>query len=128
MLDFKEKRKMKTILYSRVTIVLLGIFLAFLLHSVWGVYQKAKVAYESKSRVDADFSELKDREGALLHSIESLKTDRGIESEIRGKFGVVKSGEEVVVIVDSDSENTMDSGQKAGISGNLWQKLKGFFE
>jgi len=128
MLDFKEKRKVERVLFSRVTIVILGVALAFLLSGVWGVYKKASIAYENKGRVAGDLAELQDREEALLLNIEKLKSGRGIESEVREKFGVVKNGEEVVVIVDPTTEKEQNSGQSAMSPGGLWQKFIEIFK
>jgi len=128
MLNFKEKRTVKRFLYSKITIVLLAIILVFLLNSAFGVYKKAKFAYENKERVSGNLTELQERETALLINIEKLKTNRGIESEIREKFGVVKNGEEVVVIVDSKTEKEEDSGQSTMNPRGLWQRFIGFFK
>ncbi len=128
MLNFKEKRIVKRFLYSKITIALLALILVFLLNSSWGVYKKAKIAYENKERVEGNLKELQEREEALLANIVKLKTDRGIESEIREKFGVVKNGEEVVVIVDSKTEKTEDDAQSAMSPRGLWQKFIGIFK
>ncbi len=127
MLNFKEKRTVKRFLYSKITIVLLALVLVFLINSAWGVSKKARVAYENKERVSGDLIELKERERALLENIEKLKTERGVESEIREKFGVVKNGEEVVVIVDSKVEKAKDDEQSIMSPRGLWQKFIGIF-
>jgi len=128
MLNFREKRKLKKILYSKFTILVLAIVLAFLANAVWEVYKKARVAYDSKNRVFEKRNELQERETALLSNIENLKTDRGIESEIREKFGVVRDGEEVVVIVDPSGDVTENGNKRAGVSVGLWQKFIGLFK
>lgn len=128
MFDFKEKRKIKRLLYSKFTILILSVILVFILNGVWGVYKKASVAYMSKNRVQKDLNELKKRQSSLIASIENLKTRRGVESEIRNKFGVVKKGEEVVVIVDGGRENSVDDSKAIISPHGLWQKLAGFFK
>ena len=128
MLNFKEKRIVKRFLYSKITITLLALMLVFLFNSSWGVYKKAKIAYENKERVSENLMELQEREEALLANIVKLKTDRGIESEIREKFGVVKNGEEVVVIVDSKPEKMENDGQSVMTPRGLWQKFIGIFK
>lgn len=128
MLNFKEKRTIKRFLYSKITIALLALILVFLLNSAWGVYKKARIAYENKERVSEDLIELQEREMSLLASIEKLKTERGIESEIREKFGVVRNGEEVVVIVDSKTEKGEDDEQSVMSPRGLWQKFIEIFK
>ncbi len=128
MLDFKERRKVKRLLYSKFTIVVLGLVLLFLLSSVFGVYKKASIAYGNKNRVDANLTELKNREKALLLNIEKLKTKRGVESEIRDKFGVVKKGEELVVIVDPINRKEQNSIHGTMSPRGIWQKFIGIFK
>ena len=88
------------LLYSRPALVVWAILLAFLVHASWGMYEKALLSYENRSRVENEYRELKERERELLSGIERLKTREGVESEIRKRYGFAKNGEEVVVIVD----------------------------
>ncbi len=128
MLDFKEKRKIKRLLYSKLTIVVLGIMLAFLLSSVWGVYKKASIAYNNKERISKDLKSLQARKEALVSDIEKLKNSRGVESELRDRFGVVKEGEEVVVLVDPTTKKGQNDEQDAMNSRGLWQKFIRIFK
>ena len=45
-------------------------------------------------------NQLKQREYNLKEKVQALKTERGVEEEVRNKFGFVKEGEEVIVIVE----------------------------
>jgi hypothetical protein len=128
MLDFKEKRKLERVLFSRITIVILGVILAFLLSGVWGVYKKASIAYENKDRIARNLTDIQERKKSLLLDIGKLKSSRGVESEIRDKFGVVRDGEEVVVIVDPDPNKGQNGGQRAMSPRGLWQRFIGFFK
>lgn len=128
MLDFKEKRIIKRLLYSRLTIVVLSILLIFIINGVWGVYKKASVAHSNKSRAVKDLEELKKRQNSLIASIENLKTSNGVESEIRNKFGVVKKGEEVVVVVDGNTEKSVDNSKSTISPSGLWRKFLSFFK
>ena len=44
------------------------------------------------------------RENSLKAQIISLKTERGVEEELRGKFRVVKNGEGVIIVVDQEKK------------------------
>lgn len=127
MFDFSEKRRIRRILYSRFTIALLLILLIFLLDALWGVYQKAHNASENKKRTVERLRVLEGREADLLASIEKLKTERGIEDEIRNKFSVVKEGEEMVVIVDLDAKNVENGGHGFINPRDWWQKFLSIF-
>jgi hypothetical protein len=58
------------------------------------------------TREQLEFTKLKSREIELDKSVKYLKTDKGIEAEIRSKFRVVKEGESVAVIVDNNASST----------------------
>jgi len=126
MLDFKEKRKLKKILYSKPMIIVLGLVFVFMVNAVWGVYKKAKIAHGNKTLILQDFNELKEREEDLSLKIEKLKTDRGIEEKMREKFGVVREGEEVVVVIDSNVDK--DKKQSIFSSQGMRQKFLNIFK
>ncbi len=50
----------------------------------------------------------------ILSEIEYLKTEKGIETELRDKFRVVKKGEQMAVIV-----NSKDKDNKSGVGLNI---------
>ncbi|GMQ95106.1 MAG: hypothetical protein BMS9Abin13_216 [Patescibacteria group bacterium] len=126
MLEFQEKKKIRRLIYSNTTIVFLVLILIFSLHAVWKVYKKAIIPYANKSAASRTLTELKAREADLTERIEWLKTNQGIEMEIREKFGVVREGEEVVVIVDSSANKEENNGKGAVVMG-AWQKLLELF-
>ena len=126
MLDFKEKRKLKGILYSKPMIIFLGLILVFLINAVWDVYKKAKIANDNKELVSQNFNELKERKEDLSSKIEKLNTERGVEEELRKKFGVAREGEEVVVVINPDIEK--DKEKSIFSPQGLWQKFLGIFE
>jgi len=121
MFEFQEKRKMRRFLYSRVTLVLLVLLTVFLAKSVWSIYKKEDMARDNLDKTAAIFNSLQAREKTLSSEIVRLKTESGIEEEVREKYGLVKPGEEVIVIVNKDGE-TYSSDTLSKVS--LWQKLK----
>ena len=124
MLEFQEKRKIKRYLYSRVTLVILLIFIAFLLNAVWGVYKKQSLTRDNFLKISSNFNELQAREKMLTGEINKLKTEDGTEEEIREKYGLIKPGEEVIMMVDkSGSTSSDDTVSNVG----FWQKVKDWF-
>ena len=123
-MDFYEKRKFKKILYSKVTLIILGLIVIWLLFVVWSMYQKEKDTRLRRIEQREILDELESRETSLRTEIERLSTERGIEEEIRSKFEVGKEGEEIVVIVDNpEKENADQKEQKK----TFWQKVFGWF-
>ena len=123
MLDFQQKRKIKAILYNRITVGFLLVIILFVIHSTWVVYRKDMESKELKKISEAHVSELNQRNDEIQSKIDKLATPVGVEEEIRSKFSVAKDGENVVVVVPSeDSNNVATSAPKS-----LWQKIKEYF-
>ena len=107
MLDFYEKRKLRGIIYSKVTVGLIFLFALFLSTSVYERY-KAEMASAEKRAVRAEELVRLQQRAALLESqVNMLESERGKESEIREQFDVKKGNEQVVVIIDKDTEPEM---------------------
>ena len=113
MFEFHEKRKLKRLVYSKPTVVVLFIVVLFLLNGVWNVYQKERDTNEKKVMVQRELDELESRERELRKEVNRLSTKRGIEEEILGKFNVARSGEGIIVIVDApEGDRTSDEQEK----------------
>lgn len=105
--DFQKKKRIRKIMYSPITLTILAILFAILTSGVWGVYNKMKLSIKNLEKEETEKAKLESRKANLATSIEYLKTEQGIENEIRTKFRAVKDGEKIVVIVeDKDSTTT----------------------
>jgi len=120
MLEFQEKRRLKNFLYSKVTLVILLILIAVAVNAVWGIYKKQHMAKVNLAKTAVVYAGLQAREKMLSSEIERLKTEEGKEEEIREKYGLVKPGEDVIVIVDKDDATSSDQ-DSTDIS--FWQKV-----
>jgi len=106
MLDFQKKKKIRKILYSPFVLIILFIITLLISSGVVSVYKKAKLSEENLEREKRELERLAVREKTLTSSINYLKTDQGIEDEIRTKFRAVREGEKVVVIIDNQPSTT----------------------
>lgn len=124
MREYQERRKIKKLLHSRYAIAVLAIVIIFLGRAVWGIYIKYERSKEINERVKADFAELSAREASLNRAISDLGSEEGREREVRDRFGVVKEGERMIVLVDGDeTDAAMPKSAKKGILSRFW----GFF-
>jgi cell division protein FtsB len=95
-----------------------------MIKQVYDIYKKESLSRESLDSITKQYDGLNSREKMLSSEIDKLKTDVGVEEEIRSKFDVEKPGEETVVIIDSSS-----SAETASTTGGvgLWQNFINWF-
>ncbi|HVT75273.1 MAG TPA: septum formation initiator family protein [Candidatus Paceibacterota bacterium] len=124
MREFQERRRIKKLLHSRYAIAGLAIICLFLCRGVWNVYAKYEKSRDISVRMDSELASLQAREDSLKGQIDSLDTPEGREREIRDRFGVVKEGEKVVVLVNQAS----DTEQAAAVAQTgFWSWLTSLF-
>lgn len=99
-------------------------FCVFLFGSTWGVYQKEQAARIQKEAVSSENQDLLKRKQELEDNLASLESARGIEKEIRERFPVAKSGEEVIVLVDAKKPEVVEEEEK---DGGIWGTVKSWF-
>ncbi|MBT3282976.1 hypothetical protein HN375_02345 [bacterium] len=124
MLDFHEKRRFKRLLYSKVTLVILGFIVIWLAFAVWSMYKKERDTRLRRIEQKEVLNELEGREESLREEIERLSTERGIEQEVRSKFEVGKDGEEMIIIVDNPEDEGFSNKE---IKKTFWQKVFSWF-
>lgn len=121
MLEFNKKKKLRKVLYSPFVLIVLSIVFVLLLRGVWGVYNKSKFSAENLLKDQGELSRLIEREKSLAASLDYLKTEQGIESEIRSKFRAVKDDEKLAVIIEDEKPvpASTTSSEKRG----FWHKV-----
>ena len=107
MAEYKKKNQ-NNFLYSPIVLILLFILLGFLIYKVIGLVKKEKETAEKKEMVLDKINNLRERQADLSKDIDKFKTEAGIEDAIREKYQVVKQGEKMVVIVDSDKNKSSE--------------------
>ena len=88
------------LLWRRVGALCLLLLIVLLIRGVWGVYFKERESRVLRLEAQAQLADLERREGELRADIAELKTDRGIEQELRERYDLARQGEGVVVLVD----------------------------
>ena len=125
MLDFQQKRKVRKVLYSRLTIFLLFVAVLFLIRATYHIYTTEKISADNYAAVLKNFNDLKARQAMLGSQIDRLSTESGQEEEIRSKFSVAKPGEAVITVISSTSSPSVDLTNSGT---GLWQKFLGLFK
>lgn len=106
MYDFQRKRNIRKFMYSPLVLIAMLVLFLILVSGVWGVYSKARISRLNLEREKTELAKLAVRQQKLSTSIEYLKTEQGVEDEIRTKFRAVKDGEKIAVIINTNTTST----------------------
>lgn len=123
MLDFQQKWKAKTFLYSKGVRIFLLIVALYSLYSTYGVYKKKQESAADVVVAEQKLIALSAKNTALAEDIDHLQTDEGLEAEIRSKYSVAKGDERVVILVENDPTTTSSTTEHK----NTWTRFKAFF-
>jgi cell division protein FtsB len=132
MFDFHEKRKIRQLVYSKVSIVVIFLLGVLISHSAFERYSVEREMATKRDEKSNELKALQERASVLESKISHLENDRGIEEELRSRFDVVKEGEQVVIILDKEQVDTSKLNElsqpprdASETEGGMWQ---GFIE
>lgn len=125
MIPFQGRQKLRRILYSKVTLFILAVLVFFVGRGAWNTHEKAQIARSERNIAERALLDLEARSSELRASLIRLKSERGIEEEVRQKYTVARPGEEVVIVVD-DSVKKGENGETVAGKG-LWSSFVSFF-
>src|ERR1035437_9249430 len=104
MRNFQQKKGLKYYMRSKPVLILLAIIVVLFAWKVIGLTIKLQETYKNKNIEQTKISDLESRKEKLTSDINKLNTDKGKEEIIRENFGLVKEGENVIVIVDDKNQ------------------------
>jgi len=104
MLDFYQKRKLRTICNSRITQGFLVVVAFVMLWNAFERYTIADAMGDRRAVVEQEAAALEARKALLEAEVEYLRDERGIESAMRRQFDIALPGEEVVVILEDETK------------------------
>jgi hypothetical protein len=90
------RRQYRWFLYS----VLLCFLLAGTVRATYGMYQKSIETAEKAASIQMSVDRMKERYDLAKQNLEGVSTERGMDREIRERYGVKKPGEGVIIIVN----------------------------
>ena len=125
MMDFQQKRKVRKMLYSRLTILVLAVMVFFLARATYHIYETEEMSAADYAAALKNYDDLKAQESALNADIGALSATSGQEEEIRSKFSVAKPGETVVVVVSGTDSAPRPAARPAS---GLWQRFLDMFK
>lgn len=102
MKELAKKQRLRKILYSVPILLVLIVPTFFLAKGALGILTKERENSRKVEELKLLTGELNERQNSLRNSITGLQTEEGIESEIRSRFNVAKSGELVAIIIENE--------------------------
>lgn len=105
------------LLYKRILIVLCVALLVVLAQSVWSMYGKSAETAEARAAAEAHLLELQERKRVLETTVADLKSDRGVEAQLREQYALGNSGEGLVIVV---GDTPKPQKQAQGFSAFTW--------
>ncbi len=124
MSNFQEKNKFKRFIRSKPVLVLLAILVIVFTWNIINLAGKLQETYKNKKIEQEKISDLEKRKEKLTSDIEKLNTDKGKEEVIRENFGMVKEGENVIVIIDDKNKT---ENQPSNENKGFFSFLKNLF-
>jgi cell division protein FtsB len=125
MSEFNKKNEKYSFWHSPLMLFVLFLILIIFSYNLIGLFIKERETARNRVSELNKINDLKQRKDALSSDINNLKTDKGIEEIVRDKFQVVKPGEQMVVIVDGESADSVNSTSEK--STGFWSYIKGIF-
>jgi hypothetical protein len=100
----------------------------------WYLYPVLRIHYAEQAevaRLEAQLSELQERNSGLRDQVEHLKTPEGVEAAARQSLGYVRPGENLYVVTvegedPAEAAVLADASADTGVEGPLWQSVLDF--
>lgn len=110
---------------SRPVLVFLCFVVFVFAYSVFGLLGKMRETVKNKQTAENKILELQETKERLLANIGKLETEKGKEESIREKFGWVKEGEGIIVVVE---EKNLEDEDRKSKSGGFFSFFKNLFK
>ena len=123
MFDFHQKRKLRSVFGSRITqgVVLLVAF--FILLSAYDRYLIAREMADRRADVESEIASLEERRTVLETQVQYLSNERGIESEMRKQIDIAREGEQVVIILEDESAEAVNTPTTTPSKERAWYRF-----
>gem|GEM_PF-399984 len=102
--DFQQKRKIRSIINSPLTQVVILMLALWIGYSAYIRYEIAMEMLDRSREAQVAALALEAKKESLEAEVEYLSSERGLEAEMRRQFDVALPGEQVVVIVDKEND------------------------
>ncbi|HAS80660.1 MAG: hypothetical protein UR25_C0002G0008 [Candidatus Nomurabacteria bacterium GW2011_GWE1_32_28] len=125
MRNFQKRGKLKNIMQSTPFLIFLGFFIVIFFFSIFNFMNKMEETRKNRETVEQKIKELEESKEKLDLKILKLNTERGVEENIREKFGLAKEGENMILVVEEIEPEIVE---KKIESSGFWSFLRNLFK
>jgi hypothetical protein len=119
------RRGREILRFAGAAAALVALFLLTILagRAAWGMYGKFVEASERHGMAQVALGEAQQKEERIATAVAALESERGVEAEIRSRFGLARPGEgEIKIVRSAEDEAVTPRGQK-NIFVRIWEAL-----
>lgn len=114
MRNFQKKGRLKYLIQSKLFLIFFGIVILAFIYSIFNFVGKTEEASRNRKIAENKIIELEKSKEKFNSDINKLKTEKGIEENIREKFGLAKEGENMILVVDDKSSSEVPKNTDSG--------------
>jgi len=104
MREFQERKKFRKIFLSKPAFALLLCLIVLLAFPIYRMYEKSRQAVLKNGAVENEIADLEQRKKDLEAKVDRLRSEAGVEKELRARFQIEKPGEKYVVILENPNQ------------------------
>ena len=127
MQDFRKRRhpsqELLRAALATAGVLAVGVLAFVAARGAWGMYQKFEDASAASAAAEARLAALVGRRAAVGAEVAALETPRGVEGELRERYGVARAGEGQITLVHQAASSSSDVGQSGDWFASLWHAL-----
>ena len=122
--NYQQKRVWRDIAQSKPVLIVLGLLILVFAWNILGFWNKMQDTERNKKIIEDKITALNQQKDKLTADINDLNTEQGKEKIFRENYGLVKEGENEIVIVDDKNSPPPPPAKSSGFFGFL----KGLFK
>lgn len=121
--ELRKKQKLKKRLYSWPALLVLGFITFIFVRGTVIVFEKKAESAQYVTALQQKADTLRTQETQLESNIAGLKTEAGLEKEVKEKYNVAKDGERVVILVDQKGGSSTDATDTRAWYERAWDAI-----